>query len=301
MEPIEPATPPDSVPWRVAHFPPVLLAIGIACTVAAIALSVLANKVIGRHEGDWWAVFSSTVTAGFFVIMYSAFGRWIERRPVSDLSGRGWALELGGGIVTGLAIFSAIIGVIALLGGYQVVGTRGPHVLVPALAVAIISGFTEEIFFRGLFFRILERWLGSWAALALSAALFGGLHLGNPNATWLAAVGIAFEAGILLAAIYMITRQLWAAIGLHAAWNFAEGGIYGVPISGGTFDGLLVPRIGHSDLLTGGAFGPEASLPAMIVATACGVALLAVAYRRGRFVQPSWIRRSGSQPAALQA
>ena len=152
-------------------------------------------------------------------------------------------------------------------------------------------GRSEEIAIRGLFFRLFERWLGSWAALALSAAFFGAGHLFNAGATWIAAVGIAFEAGIMLAAVYMITRRLWVAVGLHAAWNFAEGGIYGTPVSGLKVDGLLRPWIGGSDLLTGGAFGPEASLPAMAVATALGVFFLVIAWRRGQFIAPAWVRR----------
>jgi hypothetical protein len=129
--------------------------------------------------------------------------------------------------------------------------------------------------------------------------LFGALHLGNANATLLAGIAIAFEAGIMLAAIYMITRRLWAAIGIHAAWNFAQGGIYGIPVSGGAMNGILRPDIRGSDLLTGGAFGAEASLPAIVVATAFGMALLVIAYRRGRFIAPIWRRQSGDAGAEL--
>src|SRR3546814_13727113 len=97
----------------------------------------------------------------------------------------------------------------------------------------------------------------------------------------------------MLGAIYMVTRRLWAAVGIHAAWNFTQGGIYGIAISGLDTQGLLVPRITGSDLLTGGAFGAEASLPALVLATALGVALLVIAYRTGNFVAPFWIRPGG--------
>ena len=179
----------------------------------------------------------------------------------------------------------------ALLGAYRVIGYNGPDILALPLAIGIFPGFSEEIALRGLFFRLVERWLGSWAALILSAFFFGFGHIFNPGATWVAAVGIAFEAGILLAALYMITRRLWMAIGLHAAWNFAEGGIFGTPVSGLQVSGLLRPWIGGPELVTGGSFGPEASLPAMAVATTVGAALLFVAWRRGQFIAPSWVRR----------
>lgn len=94
----------------------------------------------------------------------------------------------------------------------------------------------------------------------------------------------------MLAAIYVITRRLWAAIGVHAAWNFTQGGIYGIPVSGGAMNGVLVPRISGSDLLTGGPFGAEASLPAVAVAMVIGSLILFTAYRRGGFVAPFWLR-----------
>ncbi|MGB5078440.1 MAG: CPBP family intramembrane glutamic endopeptidase, partial [Sphingorhabdus sp.] len=93
-----------------------------------------------------------------------------------------------------------------------------------------------------------------------------------------------------LGAIYMLTRRLWAAIGLHMAWNFTQGGIFGVAVSGFETSGLLKPVMEGPDLLTGGAFGAEASLPAICLCTATGFYFLYRAYRSGRFVFPSWHR-----------
>ncbi|MCM8729629.1 CPBP family intramembrane glutamic endopeptidase [Hephaestia sp. GCM10023244] len=295
MLPTEPNTPPSSMVWKVVHFPLVLLAIGLAFMVAAGALSGLVSGVLQRIEpdgnGPMGAVLGAAVAA-VFTGAYLAFVWLVERRRPTAFGLKGWARELGAGLLIGFLIFSAIVGVIALFGGYRVVGTRGPEVLWPVLGIALISGFTEEIIMRGLIFRLIERWLGSWIALAMSAALFGVGHLANPNASWLAAICIALEAGIMLGAIYMVTRRLWAAIGIHAAWNFTQGGIYGIAISGLDTKGLLVPRITGPDLLTGGAFGAEASLPALVLATALGVALLVIAHRRGNIVAPFWARQS---------
>jgi membrane protease YdiL (CAAX protease family) len=274
--------------WRHPGF---LLLYAIGATMLAIALSAGLSHIAPPHKAGWWAVGFACTVAAIFVAIYAAFCRFVEGRPAREFALAPAAVELPIGIVAGLLLFSLVVGVIAAFGGYRVIGYRDAGVLVPALAVAILSGFTEEIFFRGFFFRLTEKWLGSWAALGLSAALFGALHLGNPNATLLAAVAIMLEAGIMLAAIYMITRRLWAAIGLHAAWNFAQGGIYGIPVSGGAMDGVLRPDIRGSDLLTGGAFGAEASLPAIVIATAFGLAVLYITWQRGHFVAPIWVRR----------
>lgn len=257
------------------------------------------GRLIGPHKHGWQSLVVGACVAAIFVGLYAIFCRFIERRPVVEFRLPGAVPELGAGIVIGLLLFSAVVAVIASFGGYRVVDTRDVSVLLPVLGISIASGFSEEIIFRGWFFRLVEQWLGTWIALMLSAALFGALHLVNPHATLLAGAAIALEAGIMLAAIYLITRRLWAAIGVHAAWNFAQGGIYGVPVSGGAMDGVLVPRISGSVLLTGGRFGAEASLPALAVAIVVGSAVLFIACRRGGFVAPFWQRLEGDKIGEL--
>jgi hypothetical protein len=82
----------------------------------------------------------------------------------------------------------------------------------------------------------------------------------------------------------VLTGRLWVSIGFHAAWNFTQGYIYGATVSGGDFGGALSrssPRGGLPDWLTGGAFGPEASLPAVVICTAVGATTLWLALRQG--------------------
>ncbi|HEX4693338.1 type II CAAX endopeptidase family protein [Sphingomonas sp.] len=282
---------------RIVRYPATLLVLAIFAAFLAGFLATLVNSAVGPHKGNIASLIVAIVSAAIFVGVYAAFCLVVEGRPVREFALRGAATELGAGLAIGLVLFSTVVAVIAAFGGYRVIGYHDASVLIPVLGISIVSGFTEEIMLRGWFFRLTEKWLGSWAALALSAALFGALHLGNPNATLLAGVAIMLEAGIMLAAIYMITRRLWAAIGVHAAWNFAQGGIYGIPVSGGAMDGLIRPDIRGSELLTGGAFGAEASPPAIVIATAFGLVLLYIAWRRGRFIAPSWVRNRQSAGA----
>lgn len=291
MQPIEPNTPPNSPVWRVIHHPMMLLVLSIPMILACAVISSGIGRALKASHADGGGVVTAIVGAAVFFGAYWGFVRFVERRPVAEFAFRRAPTELAIGIAGGIAILTAIVGLMGALGSYRVIGYNGPQVLALPLSIGIFPGFSEEIALRGLFFRLFERWLGSWAALILSAFLFGFGHIFNPGATWVAAIGIAFEAGILLAALYMITRRLWMAVGLHAAWNFAEGGIFGTPVSGLEVSGLLRPWIGGPDLVTGGSFGPEASLPAMGIATAVGIALLYVAWRRGRFIAPSWVRR----------
>ncbi len=153
----------------------------------------------------------------------------------------------------------------------------------PALSMAMLAGVAEEIIFRGAIYRLLEDGFGTLIAIVLSGALFGLLHALNPGATLASTAAIAVEAGILLAAAYLVTRSLWLAIGLHIGWNFTEGGIFGAAVSGGKSHGLVSTVFAGPDWLTGGKFGPEASLTAVILCVIVAAVLLIVAIRRGEW------------------
>ena len=95
----------------------------------------------------------------------------------------------------------------------------------------------------------------------------------------------------MLGAAYMLTRRLWLPMGIHAAWNFTQGEIFDVPVSGTDSHGLVDAKLQGPALLTGGGFGLEASLISIIIGTAAGLAILWLAVRRGRLMQPWWVRR----------
>jgi membrane protease YdiL (CAAX protease family) len=161
----------------------------------------------------------------------------------------------------------------------------------PAIGMAISSGVIEEILIRGIIFRILEEWLGSWIALLLSALIFGFIHIENEGASVLIAVSIAVEAGVLLGAAFMYSRNLWLPIAIHFSWNFVQGGIYGARVSGFKLtDSLVSADITGSELITGGAFGPEGSIQALTLCTLAGIILLYFANKKGNFIQPFWKR-----------
>ena len=224
---------------------------------------------------------------GYWLLVHFVGGR-----PVIELGGRGAALrEFLVGLAIGALLMSAVIAVLALLGSYHVVDVGWSTGILAGLGAGVLAGFTEEILFRGILLRLIEGWVGTWWALAITSFLFGISHLGNAHATVFGAVAIALEAGILLGACYLLTRRLWLAIGVHAAWNFVQGGIFGSDISGiGSGRGLIEARFTGPDLLTGGVMGIEASVVAIIVCTAAGLAMLLAVRRRGLVVPPCWRR-----------
>jgi membrane protease YdiL (CAAX protease family) len=235
---------------------------------------------------------SALITAVASIIglaLYALLVRGAEARWPSELGLRQAAPELLIGLVVGVAMMSVVVAVLLAFGLYEISGPRASSPW-DMITVAISSGVFEELMFRAILLRLLMRAFGLWPALMLSAAFFGYVHLGNDNATPTAAAAIAVEAGLMLAAFYLLTGRLWMAVGVHAAWNFAQGWIWGARVSGNEVKESLFlsqPRATAPEWLSGGGFGPEASVPAMIVGTGVAIVVLYWAWRKGNFkVQP---------------
>ena len=276
---------------KILDFPLVALLIAIATFVLASFLTTLTMRAL-PVQGDARTLIGGAVVISLVFLGYKLVIRHLGEEPRDELAGTNALRDLGLGLGGGFILFSLVVGVAALADVYNVVGEGGTAALLMTLVtVAIIPGFIEEVIFRGILFRFLEQFGGSWFALALTSALFGLGHIFNPNASAFSSFAIAVEAGVLLGGAYMLTRSLWAPIGLHAAWNFTQGYIYDVPVSGIDQQGLVEAKLSGPELLSGGAFGLEASVIALVLATAAGVWLVVRAVRAGQVVRPWWVRR----------
>lgn len=225
------------------------------------------------------------------LVFYIAFVRFTERRPVSELSTAGMGRELTTGLAIGAALYTACVLILMAIGMYRIEGLNPWYFVLPAVAMALSSGIFEELLFRGVLFRIVEERLGSWISLIVSSFVFGFVHLLNPAGTVLGALYISIEAGLLLAAAYMVTRRLWLSIGFHIGWNYTQSAIFSGIVSGGVSDpGLIKSNIKGPTLLTGGSFGLESSIIAFLLCTATGIVLLFIAAKRGNVVPPAWKR-----------
>lgn len=205
------------------------------------------------------------------------------------LAARGAVQYLGLGAALGAALFSLVVLELALGGFYRIVAMHPTRDLAIAAFLLFPGAAAEEVLFRGVIFRLVQEWSGTWIALGVSAAIFGFAHAANPGATWISTLAIALEAGVLLGAAYVATRSLWFPIGLHFAWNFFEGPIFGTQVSGRVFlTNALTARVSGPSILTGGAFGPEAGLFAIVTCLVAAVGLLAYARRRSLIRSPAW-------------
>ncbi|UBU12494.1 CPBP family intramembrane glutamic endopeptidase [Nonomuraea gerenzanensis] len=254
--------------------------------VAVAAVALAGSLAVGAvQDAPLLTLVLGLATAALAVFVYARVVRWSERREPAEVAGKGAAPAFGRGLLIGVAMFGAVILNIAFLGGYRIDGFgswTGAAGLVGFMAAAAV---TEELLFRGILFRIIEERTGTWLALALTAVLFGLSHLFNPHANLWGAIAIAIEAGGMLAAAYAATRTLWLPMGLHFGWNFAAAGIFSTEVSGsGAAQGLLNGVTSGPTLVTGGAFGPEASAYAVAFGLLLTVVFLWLARRRGNLV-----------------
>lgn len=130
----------------------------------------------------------------------------------------------------------------------------------------ILQSSTEKIISRGWLMHIIGARHKPIVGFIVSSILFGLLHISNPGVNFISILNIVL-VGLMLGLYVIYTQDLWGVCGLHAAWNFTQGNIYGFSVSGleGYSKSLLTFSSKGSDLMTGGQFGPEASIFSTIV------------------------------------
>jgi membrane protease YdiL (CAAX protease family) len=243
-----------------------------------------------------------TMTANFaftalsilpFVLAYVLLAKLIERRRITELDWRK-SPQLLLGLFSALLLFALVTAELWAARVYTVSDFGDAPLWTLFLLTAVAPGITEEIVSRGILFRLTEEGLGTWIALAVSALFFGFAHAFNPGATAWSSIAISIEAGLLFGLLYHVTRSLWWCIGLHAGWNFVQGAVFGIPVSGIKVDGLFDSRLHGPDWLDGGGFGAEASV--LTVLTCCIVSLFLAKrmLRDGSVLVPFWKREPGT-------
>jgi hypothetical protein len=263
-----------------------LLVFAVSLLGALIVLQLLIGLVAHHVPSPLrppWLLAAALLSGALMLWLYRGEVRYFERRDVTELATVGAAWQVAVGIALGAALFSAVFAFLALGGYVRHVGFGGFAGLPAALATSFSAAIGEELVFRGAIFRIAEERLGTTAALIISAAIFGLLHAANPGATPVSTAAIALEAGALLGVVYSASRNLWLPMGLHFGWNFTEGGIFSAAVSGGRSQGLIDSALSGPALMTGGAFGPEASVIAVAVCCAAAATISLWTVRHGRW------------------
>jgi len=257
----------------------ILLALLAVCLPVALVI-VLSRQIPDKSLRAYWPTLLGALVGYGGYLLYV---RKVEQRTADELRGPAAGLELAKGLLLGTLLFLAALGVVALFGGFQLNGSGSAEAAAKAFTEMIFVGLIEEVLFRGILFRITERSLGSWAALAISSVIFALMHVPNDGIT---AIGVANTviAGVMFGAAYLVTRRLWLAVGMHFAWNFVSDGVFALPTSGHAAKGLLPAQLSGADWLTGGAYGIEASVATFAVLIIASGLLLRQAVRKGQIM-----------------
>ncbi|MFF9296923.1 CPBP family intramembrane glutamic endopeptidase [Streptomyces sp. NPDC014764] len=267
--------------------------------IAVVLVSMVAGQSVAAAEDNPWATLGLGLVASVLSVYVYAWvvGR-TEKRAVTEVAWKGAAGAVGRGVLIGTLVFAAVVANIAFMGHYEVDGWGSYTGAVGLAGFMAGASVTEELLFRGVLFRTVEERFGTWGALVPTSVLFGAWHLANPDASLWGAAVIALSAGPMLGAAYVATRSLWMPIGLHFGWNFAASGILSTEVSGNdTQQGLMDASTSGPTLISGGEFGPEASLYTLVFCALVTVGFLWLARRRGQLMP----RRSKRADAAALA
>ena len=283
-----------SVWYKILYFPLTKIVIGIFICFSIIYFTQTGvGKLFSLFSAnkDLKDIVVGVIVSAIVLFTYIVLYKFYEKRKITELAINGVGKNLMAGVLLGAGLQSLTILVMYLGGDYSVVTVNSFLFILPPIAINITVAIIEEILMRGIIFRIVEEKLGSYIALAVSAIIFGALHLANPNSSLTAGLKIAIEAGILLAAAYMYSRSLWFVIAIHFGWNFTQSGIFGANTSGHTMDrSLFTAKIHGADWLTGGQFGPEGSLQATLFCLIAGIVLLVLCKKHNKIIKPFWAK-----------
>lgn len=277
---------------KILHFPLTKIIIGfLVCGIVVSAGQTWIGNLLDLStlNIDMKNLITGLITAILAIVSYVYLFKFYEKREIKEFSTSGLFKNLSIGIILGVTLQSLTILVIYLKGGYTILSVNPILFLIPPLTMAFTSAIFEETLLRGIVFRLTEEKLGSYFALFISAILFGLMHIGNPNSSFIAAIGLAIQAGILLAAAYIYARNLWFPIAIHFAWNFTQSAVFGANVSGHTISKTLITsKIEGAEWFTGGQFGPEGSIQATAFCLIAAVVLLILSHKEGKFIKPYW-------------
>ena len=276
--------------WRMALYL-LVSAITLVPIVAILKLILTAFPIESEETG-----IVSTINLLFVLALNVGFliGGWItlrriDRRPAALLGMNFWPAGLKEfviGFAIGLANF-AIILIVLMFAGYVSLEPAGLSVaaaglILKSIAVIFVFAVFEELINRGYLFQVFCEGAGIWIAAVTVSLIFALVHITNPSFSFISGVHL-FLHGLLYAAVYLKTRSLWTPIGLHMAWNLAQGTIAGLKVSGvDTGASLFKATVDGPKLLTGGEFGVEASLLTIVVS-----AVVLVVVFKASWLKPS--------------
>mgnify|MGYP001189078204 CR=1 FL=1 len=259
---------------------------GIAAVVFG-TVGFMALSSVGLDVRSWTSLF--LVANGLFSLIPALLAGWacgklLEGLPYKALGASfsgNWFLNFVSGIVIGFVTLGAAIAVAMIFGSLRFQPNADANS--KAVVFSLVSSFFvfaaasafEEALFRGYILQTFARSGLAWLAIAVTAIFFGAVHAGNPNAGVISTVNTIL-AGIWFGVAYIKTRDLWFVWGIHLMWNFAQGSIFGIEVSG-MHDIVTSPLLKEIDpgplWLTGESYGIEGGIACTVALVLSGLAI----------------------------
>jgi len=262
--------------WKLAAYIGFFL---IILTATGLAVSMVVSR---RGAGDLVQSQVGLLALNGITLFVPAVGamwltaRFMDHRPLRAF-GIGFVPRWQHHFLFGIAVAAGML--LVLVGGCYAFGyvsmhwtgrQVSPDVLLATCSALLLAALNEELVFRGFPLQLLIEGIGEWPGMIAMSALFGALHLNNPNASFLGIVNTIL-AGILMSLAYVRTRSLWMPYAIHAGWNLGLGFVFGFPLSGIDIPSLWTTGTAGSETILGGDYGPEGGLLATFLFAAAAV------------------------------
>ncbi|AUP80553.1 CPBP family intramembrane glutamic endopeptidase [Flavivirga eckloniae] len=274
---------------KIIHFPLIKIVLGIAiCLGVLIGVQNLVTKPIvyylidNKPTGDTIINYFSVIT---LLLSYFYFFKLYEKRDIKELSKTNLKTELLGGFLFGFLVLSLVILTLYLLGHYTVVSISDFSYLLAPFSFLVIAALIEEVFFRLIIYRIIEKWLGTYLALIIISIIFTVPHLLNDNVTLLSVL-LLLTFGFAHSIMYTYTKRLWLPFAFHLGWNFAQP-FYGSNLSGTEEGHIINSNFDGPILLIGSEFGIEDSILSIILLLIVCIIFLRLSIRQKKIVKIS--------------
>ena len=252
---------------KILHFPVIKIVLGITiCLGILIGIQNLITKPLIHHFinskpiGDTIINYISVVV---LLLSYFYFFKIYEKREIKELSKTNVRTELLGGFIFGFLVLSLVILMLYVLGYYTIDGISDFSYLLAPFSFLVIAALIEEVFFRLIIYRIVEKWLGTYLALLIISIIFTVPHLMNDNVTLLSVL-LLLTFGFAHSIMYTYTKRLWLPFAFHLGWNFAQP-FYGSNLSGTEEGHIINSNFDGPILLIGSDFGIEDSILSIIL------------------------------------
>ncbi len=287
-----------------------IIALSVVLTFAIIAAVGFATGAIS--DADGFDAFAKSLAEANPALMLAApfssfilctvlWVRLIENRPLSSMGfdAASWAGRYLRGFASGALFLLVVVGVIFIAGGYDVEAinpvAKAPYPASAAIVAAaflvafLVQGAAEEVVFRGWWMSALAARRGRLIALLATSIIFALAHMGNvypPTVQSMVGVANIVLFGLFIGLYALQEGSLWGVCGWHSAWNWLLGLGFGLEVSGGSIGEtpfvVDLADTGGAPLLTGGGFGPEASLVTTgVLFAGCGWFVMRGALRGG--------------------